>query len=68
MSPMKAPVPNTNYDEKLFLIKKWMNLDVIPENSVDLIGVLTDAGWAPYAQILDEWFRLAYGEFWFNAR
>ena len=71
MSPKKAPTSstvNTNYDEELSPSGKWMNLDAIPENSLDLVGVLTDAGWAPYAQIFDEWFRLAYEEFWFNTR
>ena len=39
----------SDYDSELFLSGKWINLDAVPENSVDLVGVLTDAGWAPYA-------------------
>ena len=54
---------SSDYDSELFLGGKCMNLDAVPENTVDLVGVLTDAGWAPYAQIFDEWFRYAYGEF-----
>ena len=58
----------SDYNSDLFLPGKWMNLDAIPHNSVDLANVLSDTGWAPYAQLWDEWFPLAYGEFWFNAK
>ena len=71
MSPVKGQDSSTtvsDYNSKLFLSGKWMNLDVIPKNFVDLVGVLTDAGWAPYAQLHDEWFLYAYREFWFNAK
>ena len=58
----------SDYNSELFLSGKWMNLDAIPENSVDLVGALTGSGWAPYTQLHDEWFLYAYGEFWFNAK
>ena len=63
-----SSVSVSDYSADLFLPGKWMNLEAIPDNKVDLVNVLTDAGWAPYAQLRDEWFMLAYGEFWFNAK
>ena len=71
MSTKKAQESSTitsDYDIELFLSGKWINLDVVLENSVDLVGVLTDAGWAPFAQIYDECILYVYGEFWFNAK
>ena len=71
MSPKKAQASSTittDYDSELFLPSKWLNLDSILANSVDLVRVLTEANWAPFAQNYDEWFHYAYGEFWFNAK
>ena len=56
------------YNSELFLSGNWMNLDIVLENFMDLVGVLTDASWAPYAQLHDEWFLYVYGEFWSNAK
>ena len=46
MSPKKAQASlttTTDYDSELFLAGKWLNLDAVPENSMDLVGVLIDA-------------------------
>ena len=71
MAPKKgqgSSAPVSDYSADLFLPGKWMKLEEIPDNEVDLVSVLTYAGWAPYAQLRDEWFLYAYGEFWYNAR